>query len=98
MPKEIDDRRLEVFRDPEIADRASGILELVEAMRHHVQVLYGASAAADVVTTIGLDVMNSVLIATTDPERYGLVCKDIDKTLYKIVVAQEKDRDSKEKE
>lgn len=97
MSKKIDDSRLEALRDREIADRACGILESIEAMRLYAQIMYGKEAAADVLATIGLKVMSSVLIAMTEPENYELVCKNLCKTLYKEVVEEKQDRDSRKK-
>ena len=97
MPKRIDDHRLEAFGDPDIADRAYKILESLEALRYYVQAVYGPAAAADVLTTISLDVMSSVVIVTTEPEKYEIVCKDIGKILYKSVVEEKKAREARGK-
>ena len=62
-----------------------------------VNTSYGASAAADVLTSINLDVISAVVILMTDPEKYEIVCKDIGEMLHKKVVAEKKSRDAREK-
>lgn len=97
MLGKIDESRLRVYKNPDVADRINKILESIDELGCCVHDMYGALAATDVLTTTSLKVVSSVLIDTIEPEKYELVCREIGNTLYKTMVAEKKIQDARGK-